>query len=552
MTERRPVGRVVSAGRGGGRHDATRGRRAPATSPALLELQQLAGNRAVTAAVVPVVQRASLALKSGGVISDSAAPNANRRADVLGVQDRMLAAGALTESDVIEDRRTMDARGASTDLLPEDLGKTTAAIAKVEKPDLSEPAAKKVLKVDLVAGVGDGQKNDPADVDLVLNLLHEEWHVTNAEYDRGIVALAGTGSAIDVNTLPGFVAGVGKLKKYYVAGYPFRGTTAKRTKMLVAEGTSEYQKALEYNQAGREQMIAWLKEASAQSKDLLLRNSAQWLLDGRSKVYCATKTHDAAARVKAESKPARFTAYFGVEAGAITETQVPYVRKFKGQTTFDKANVKVSPQYGGWESAGQIGVVDPVAAGKAYFLDTVRHEAQHGADHTAETDEGHFKSEMNARAVEERFKAYSTKGRVEQLGYSWTPRQFAMFYDIWSNNDLYPYLQKNWYQTDKGKRKAWREMCVNYRTPQTFNPINSIRIEELHVAMKACTIRDCQADDALLDQGKTPVNAKAGAVRSAIRALDELDRKTIKNNMELNQLALLNISGRLRDDYFRL
>ena len=78
-----------------------------------------------------------------------------------------------------------------------------------------------------------------------------------------------------------------------------------------------------------------------------------------------------------------------------------------------------------------------------------------------------------------------------------------------------------------------------------------MRIETLSEKINACTTADCLADDKFLD-GAGPANAKAGAVRAAIASLDELDRKTLVHNIELNRLALTNLAGKLRAEYFAI
>ena len=111
----------------------------------------------------------------------------------------------------------------------------------------------------LVAGVGTGETNDAADVDLVLNLLHEEHHVTNDEFDAGEVVIEGVGRTVDPALVPGFLTGLTRLKRGYAGGYPFRGTTKRRKKLLVTQGTAAYQRALDYNNAGRAAMQTWLE-----------------------------------------------------------------------------------------------------------------------------------------------------------------------------------------------------------------------------------------------------------------------------------------------------
>lgn len=520
--------------------------------PSLLRLQRDAGNRAVSRLLTgqAVVQRVvELYVHGGGRVTDVNGPGTNERKPVLFVQGRLIALGALSEEDAAADRAKMDAQTGR--IMAGDIPNTIAAITKCEAPTLSEPAAKKALKADLVAGVGTGETNDAADVELVLNLLHEESHVSNADYDAGIVVLEGIGRTVDPAALPGFLPGLTKLKKSYASGYPFRGRTKRRKGLLVTEGTAAYQKAVDYHLAGRAQMQKWLDQAIGQTKDLVLRNSAEWFRSGRAKIFCQTKTHDSAARVKAEHQPRRFYAIFGYPQGSLSEAPVPYLRKLKGETTFDNTNVAIEAPSGGFQSTGEIGIVDPVSMGRRYFMSSIKHEAQHGADHTPETDEGHFKSEVNARWTEGKFDYLSPRRRINRMGNTWTQRQFAIFQDLWSYPDLYPYMRKNWNDTDRAKRAAWRTMVVNYRTPESFNPINSVRIETLSEKVNACTTADCLADDKFLD-GTGPANAKAGAVRAAIAALDELDRKTLVHNIELNRLALTNLAGKLRAEYFAI
>jgi hypothetical protein len=547
--------REVHGRKNPGRQSPARGvpRERPIVSPknSVLGLQRLVGNRAVSMVLGgrPVVQRAGLYVYGGGHVTDVNGPGTNERKPVTIVQQRLVDLGLLSKADAAADRARMDAQTGR--IMASDISHTTAAIAGCDTPSLSEPAAKKVLKADLVAGVGTGETNDAADVDLVLNLLHEEHHVTNADFDAGTIVIEGIGRTVDPAVVPGFLAGLTKLKKGYAGGYPFRGSTKRRKKLLVTEGTAAYQKAVDYNSAGRAAMQKWLNQAAAQTKDVLLRNSAEWCLSGKTKMYCTTKTHDSAARVKAEGAPRRFYAIFGHPLGALSEQQVPYQRKLRGETTFDNTNVEIEAPSGGSAPAGAITVVDPVPAGKKAFFETIRHEVQHSADHTPETDEGSYKSELNARWVDGSFAGYSPRRQVRRLGYTWNERQYAVFQDLWTYKDLYPYLRENWNERDRAKRAAWRSMVVGYKKPDSFNPINSIRIENLDEAISNCTTADCDADDKFRE-GKGPENVKASAVKKALDALDAQDRAAIKTNTELNVRAARNLSGKLHDQYFAL
>jgi hypothetical protein len=255
--------------------------------------------------------------------------------------------------------------------------------------------------------------------------------------------------------------------------------------------------------------------------------------------------------VKAAGQPRRFVAIFGHPAGALSEAPVPYLRKLKGETTFDNTNVTIEADSGGFNTPGEIGIVDPARSGKKYFLDSIKHEVQHDADHTPETDEGHYKSEVNARWTEGKFDYLSPRRRIQRMGQTWTERQYGIFRDLYDNHDLYGYAKDNWNDSNAAKRAAWRTMVVGYRTPDSFNPINSVRVENLSDKMNACSTADCLADDKFRE-GKGPVNARANDVKSAITALDELDRKAVAGNTRLNALALTNLAGNLRAEYLAI
>lgn len=189
-------------------------------------------------------------------------------------------------------------------MLAADIPRTTAAIDANEGPHVAAGPALSVIKAAVLGGVGQGQANNATDVELVLNLLHEEWHVTNDDYDRGLVVLAGPGATVDPAAVPGFLAGLTKLKRYFVAGFPFRGTTATRKRPVAPDGPDQdaYEKAIAHNITERAVMLGWLAEAKAQRKDVMLRNSAELCASGKVVLYTLTLTHDSAARVKGSGK----------------------------------------------------------------------------------------------------------------------------------------------------------------------------------------------------------------------------------------------------------
>ena len=527
--------------------------RAPTTGgaahpPAILGLQRTAGNRAVSHALRNglFVQRADIVVFGGGHVTSVNGPGTNELKPVMLVQERLMALGVLAKADADADRARMKAQTGR--IMNSDIPKTLEALDNIDAPSLSEPVAKKVLKADLVAGVGEGQTNDADDVELVLNLLHEEWHISNADFDASTVALAGTDRTVDPSALPGFLPGLTKLKRGFAGGFPFRGTIKRRKGLVTTAGTAAYQKAVAYNAAGRALMQKWMEDAADQHADVVLKNSAEWCLSGKTKMFCQTKTHDSAARVSAEHKPARFEAVFGYPLGALSEAQVPYLRKRRGDAAFDNTNVAIQAPEGGAAGDKEIMVNDPANSGKAYFLDTIRHEVQHAADKHLDTDEGLYKTEINARWVENRFARYSTTRRVTRLGHTWNERQYAAFMNLWSYPDLYPYLRKNWNAPVRAERDAWRAMVVGYTKPDSFNPINSIRIDALNDALWEITNADCDADDKFRAH-TGPENAKATAVKKAMGDLDALDRTTIKSNTVLQARANVHLTGKLLADW---
>jgi hypothetical protein len=532
---------------------ATKGGDVPAQPGGLLALQRRAGNRAVSGVLArTVVQRAEL-LAKGGPVADRDGPGTNQRAVVLGVQDRLLQLWTLTNEQFGEDRKRVEGKTPDQPILAADIPETTAAIDRNDQPHLAPEVARSAFTAALVGGVGTGQNNDAADVELMFNLMHEEGYVTNADYDAGIIALTGTGMTIGPDKVAGFLPGLGKLKRHYASGFPFSGSMRTRTKPIFPEGTEAYQKALEHHRESRAAMEGWLKDAKAQTADFVLRNSAEWCASGAVSLFCLTPTHDSKVRVKAERKPKTHIALFPYPGGALGSPPAPYVRKMKGQPSFDQTNVRFEPRTsGGFQDGSRIAVIEPLKAGKQDFFRVIKHEAQHSADHHTKDEEGSYKTEVNARWVDGSFERFSPRRKVKGDGFTWNERQYAAFQDIMSHPELYPYAQKNWYHPNPAERAKWRRMVVAYTHPVTFNPINSVRVETLFKAIEAASPGDCQAYDLNLQDPKNPPNPKAEAVEDAMGALDAADGEAVKQNAELQQLAHRNLGGSLYTRFLRI
>lgn len=531
--------------------------RAPATSPgatpagALLALQRAAGNQAVSRALAgaggPVIQRLELATRGGGLIADYDGAGTNRPNDVLGVQERLLVLWSITNEAFAAERKTVLAKGETDPLLAADIKLTLAAITRNDGPHLSAATAQGAFKAALVGGVGQGQTNNATDVELMLNLMHEEGHVTNKEYDDGRVVLTGAGATVDPAAVPGFLAGLTKLKRGYVAGYPFRGSTGKRKNPVAPEGPDQkaYEKAIAHNIAERAVMQNWLDEAKKAKKDVRLRNSAEWFTTGKVLLFALTLTHDSDARAKASGQRGK-VALFSYPGGPLGQPPAPYVRKAKGTATYTNTDVDFqAPAVDGFHTGNHITVVEPTRGGKAQFRNTIKHEAQHDADKSGDTDTERFQSEFRAYWLTGTFDHLSPRKRIKRLGFTWNERQFGIFQHLMAAPvSAYPYMRKNWNTNVTG----WRAMVVGFSQPVSINPVNSVRIENLREAIDACSPTDCLADDRAAAAGQ-PRNPKATAVRAAMDGLDATDRKGLGKNQPLKQLAQTHLAGSILATY---
>ena len=150
--------------------------------------------------------------------------------------------------------------------------------------DADRACSRKALKVDLVGGVGTGQANDAPDVELVLNLLHEEWHVTTptstpAAWFWRAPAHRGSRAAARISRRPDEVEK--GLRRWRIRGAAHQ--TSQRP-----EGHGGNRRLSEGGglQPGRPRGHEHLAgRGLAQTKDKILRNSAEWMRSGRVKLY---------------------------------------------------------------------------------------------------------------------------------------------------------------------------------------------------------------------------------------------------------------------------
>lgn len=493
-----------------------------------------------------IVQRLPLPLPSGSSLSNTGEPGANRRSDVLGVQERLAIIGLADPAALASETELVRSRAPDQTIPAGEIQHTTLAAIQNEKPQIDERLARVMLGSELVGGVGVGQLNDVADVDLVLNLVHEEWHIANADFDASIARLRGVGRTVDPAVLPGFLDALVKVRKYYLGGWPRRGTSAGRKGLIVPEGTKEYQDALDRNDFARFAVTTWIDEAVAQTENKMLKNSAEWVKSGKVQVHSITRTHDSAARAAAAGHPGEI-AYFPYPAGAITETPARYQRKLAGEPAYVNDNVTFRFAEGGHQDGTRIAIADPVTAGKEYVFATLRHEIQHAVDEHAPNDEGSYTTEFNARVAEGRFDVYSPTAEIQMMGHTWTRLQWAVFKDLWDHPALYPYVRANWNQpSNPAAQAAWRKHVLDLKAPSAWNPINSVRVSDLDAAIRACDPDDFRAYDREKAAGAPP-NAKATAVAAALDALDDVDKAALPRLPRFAGFTRSWMSGSLRD-----
>lgn len=179
----------------------------------LIDLQRWAGNKAVAGLLL---QRARLDLPSGGGVGDP--PATNHREAVMLALNRMHELWAIDNAAydrVYPGVAALPPGEAVTD--PTALVTVQAALRRLDEPTLAAPVAAAQFGMPLGAAVGRGQPNNRADVAMLQDLLHVNWHLTNEAYDREHAAVA-SGLALNASTLRETFAGIPRLKRAAVAG----------------------------------------------------------------------------------------------------------------------------------------------------------------------------------------------------------------------------------------------------------------------------------------------------------------------------------------------
>ncbi len=289
----------------------------------------------------------------------------------------------------------------------------------------------------------------------------------------------------------------------------------------------------------QERERAFLKgvvDSGAASKDPLVANSCQWLIDGKVRLYAVTMVGRdyEGPRDLGDQGPVRVVIpnYMVAGTGPVYGAPpVPYrvstreeieeaIFAGPGELAPIAADPNVTTWPGDFESnpafavAGLIAFAQPSRRGKELTLQTIKHEVQHSADKHDGSALGKYKSEYRAYTYEEepgirsKVLAPPTKRAVEGHEMELNDHQLRIVLNLYRDAKAYPYMRENW------EDPSFRAAIEAYRDPDTegFNRFNSVRVDNLYLALDAVT------------PGATTVSP---AVVSVINALRPSERKYV-------------------------
>ncbi len=325
-----------------------------------------------------------------------------------------------------------------------------------------------------------------------------------------------------------------------------------------------YQAALRQQETDRQCLIDYVEEG-ANSADRRLRNSCQWILRGKTKLYAITKTGDSMERSRQngiESPPsiALFPKGEGEDVGHIFGEQARY----NWQDLTDNTNVVLmdnDPPINGWNGEGYIAIVNPSQRDKELVLITIRHEIQHDADKNRDktdalSSDDHLERLMEVYKTEYRAHSYeggqfdsvaNPNGLIMKYGYQWTNRQLAIFDHLWKNyedvrflwdvtnntpedsvsplsgdNIALPITDED-YTEMKVSMQEIRQAIANYRDPDAegFNKWNSVRVDDFYLALQAVPNNTNVGDN--FDGWAQPLSSDQIAIQALLATIEALD-----------------------------
>jgi hypothetical protein len=257
----------------------------------------------------------------------------------------------------------------------------------------------------------------------------------------------------------------------------------------------QYERAKSTHDEDRDALHSIIDDASKQTADIRLRNSAEWVMQGHQgmKLYALTPTHDSATRLEHmfPGQSGGNHSFFSFPAGAMYEGGRRQPPVYYDQDIDSAANLKpLQPNVEGLQEPGVgLGVVDPSSSSKADVEGLLRHEVQHAADMSGELGSRRgeirqvmdnalklYKTEYRAHAFEgPDYNHLSNRRRVVRAGYTWSERQWAIFSDIYGR---YEVISDAWdSDVDPDERLRFRRAVAAFKMPTSVNPQNSTRVD---------------------------------------------------------------------------
>jgi hypothetical protein len=540
--------------------------REPGDVHGMLALQRLVGNRAAATIVqrtgpggskTAVVQRDILTLSTGGMVSDRDWPGLNSKDNVLTVMVRLHAITAMTDAEFAIEHPRVVALPAGAVVPVSQMPLTIAAWRRAVLPAITAPMSETWLHLAISDGVGAGLANNKADVAAVQNFVHAQGLLSTADLgpmlDAGErIIVTTSGASVDVTKIPRTMAALAEAKRMLLTGQPFHAALGALTGPLAASETADiaaYTATKTRHDANWAQARQWVEDGFAQNANRMLKNSCEWIKNGRSKVYALTKTHDSAARVTAWGSPGGAT-WFSYPAGDLYGAKSYYKRKLPTEA-YD--NTDISPwadaTVDGFSEGPAIAVMETaLAKGRDYFWSVLKHEIQHSADHHGGTALERYKTEFNAYWLGSReYDAISPTQIVNHMGRDWRARQWAIFNRLYSAGGAYAYVKTAWDNEAAlpVAARAFRIAVRDYRRPDTVNPTNSIRVDNFVNAVEATVYADCAPAVA-------PPNAKVAAVIAAGNALTPDDRHDLAGDTALDAVMRAHLQGKVLSDARKL
>lgn len=297
--------------------------------------------------------------------------------------------------------------------------------------------------------------------------------------------------------------------------------------------------------------------------DRRLKNSAAWIMSGRTRLYAVTPTGDSDARVEeAGMDPENAQAWFpeGVVGapGHVLDPLSTYNKDDLGDNTgiYLDGNGKNT---GGWNDIGLIAVAKGSKRSESDLFGVLRHEVQHDADkrHGRDALEGvheageqfematteaaataakhAFKAEYNLSRYKTEYRAYSymgvgdafkfdtydnTRQSIVYKGYKFSERQFKIFGQIYGE---YAHTRESWDGDDSlSDGSKFRKAVSEYWDPDTegMNKYNSPRVDDFVNALDA--LDDLRAAGLLAVPNTLETEAGAGDIAPVGRAVSDV------------------------------